>query len=136
MHRHNLVVRFSETDMLGHVNNRNFFMYLEEARIRFFHDLELVAEEWNFILASVKCDFLKQAYFGQSLAIETYVTRIGNSSFHLHQHIKDQETDENIARGESVVIQYDFQTEKSKPMDESMRTSLEKYQMQKLKGGL
>jgi acyl-CoA thioester hydrolase len=31
-------VRFCETDMAGHVNNTSYFIYLEEARGKFFED--------------------------------------------------------------------------------------------------
>ena len=32
-------VRFSETDALGHINNTSYFIYLEEARMKFFEAL-------------------------------------------------------------------------------------------------
>lgn len=35
MHELKVNVRFSETDALGHINNTSYFIYLEEARMKF-----------------------------------------------------------------------------------------------------
>ncbi|MFD2925038.1 acyl-CoA thioesterase [Halobacillus naozhouensis] len=129
MHETEIGVRFCETDLLGHVNNNNFFVYLEDARIRFFEDLELVKKDWNFILASIKCDFLKQVYFNQKLIIKSGVAKIGNSSFHLEQDIYEKESGEIVAKGSSVIVQFDFEQQQSAPLTEAMKKQLEVYQM-------
>ncbi|MCA1010247.1 acyl-CoA thioesterase [Halobacillus halophilus] len=129
MHEHEITVRFCETDLLGHVNNNNFFVYMEDSRIRFFEDLGLVGDDWNFILASIKCDFLKQVYFNQTLTIKTSVTKIGNSSFHLEQDLYEKESGEVTARGYSVIVQFDFKNHKSSPLTEEMKAKLSSYQL-------
>lgn len=129
MHEIEVNVRFCETDLLGHVNNNNFFVYMEDARIRFFNDLALVRDDWNFILASTKCDFIKQVYFNQTLIIRSHVGKIGNSSFHLEQEMYEKESGEQVAKGVSVVVQFDFEKQQSHPFSERMRESLESYQL-------
>lgn len=128
MHEIEVGVRFCETDLLGHVNNNNFFVYMEDSRIRFFNDLGLVGEEWNFILASTKCDFIKQVYFNQSLIIKSYVVKIGNSSFHLEQDMYEKESAELVAKGKSVIVQFDFEKQKSAPLTEAMKQQLASQQ--------
>lgn len=122
-------VRFAETDLLGHVNNASYFVYLEQARVEFFEKLEESRGpgDWKFILASVKCDFLKQVYFRQTLHIATRVTRIGHKSFQLEQPIFDAESGETVARGESVIIYYDFAAQKSAPIPPELRTKLQSF---------
>ncbi|UOR13447.1 acyl-CoA thioesterase [Halobacillus amylolyticus] len=129
MHQIEIWVRFCETDLLGHVNNNNFFVYMEDARIRFFSDLGLVKEDWNFILASIKCDFLKQVYFNQTLVIKSGVTKVGNSSFHLEQEMYEKDSGELVAKGSSVIVQFDFAQQKSAPLTGDMRKQLETYQL-------
>ncbi len=51
MHELEVNVRFSETDALGHVNNTSYFVYLEEARLKFFEALGLATNDFNFLLA-------------------------------------------------------------------------------------
>lgn len=125
----NITVRFGETDLLGHVNNVSYFAYLEHARVQFFKVLTTREKNdaWQFILASVKCDFLAQAYFDQSLTIVTKVARIGNKSFELEHVISDNETGKLVAKGHSTVVYFDFKEQESKPIPENVREKLEQY---------
>ncbi|MCA1022289.1 acyl-CoA thioesterase [Halobacillus litoralis] len=127
MHEMEVTVRFCETDMLGHVNNSNFFVYMEDSRIRFFNEVNLVGDDWNFILASAKCDFLKQVYFNQTLIIKSSVAKIGKSSFHLTQEMVEKDSGEVVAEGSSVIVQFDFEKQKSLPFTAEMRQRLEEH---------
>ncbi|MFC7061929.1 acyl-CoA thioesterase [Halobacillus seohaensis] len=129
MHDTQISVRFCETDLLGHVNNNNFFIYMEDARIQFFNDLQLVDDDWNFILASIKCDFVRQVYYGQNLLIKSGVIKMGNSSFHIEQDIYEERSGELVAKGTSVIVQFDFDKQASKPLTATMRKQLEIHQM-------
>jgi acyl-CoA thioester hydrolase len=113
-------VRFSETDMLGHVNNASYFVYLEEARTEFLRDM-LIANKKSFVVVSLKCDFIQQAYFDQRLIIHTSVIDIGNTSFTLVHEIQDKESGQLIAKGHSVVVHFNPEKQKSEPLTEDMR---------------
>lgn len=129
VHHTTIRVRFSETDMLGHVNNGSYFIYLEEARIDFFNSLagEMNQEDWRIILASVKCDFLKQAYFNEQLRVDTQVAKIGNSSFQVVQPIVNVATGETVARGESTVVHFNYETQRSERIPDDLREKLMAY---------
>lgn len=119
-------VRFGETDALGHINNTSYFVYLEEARIRFFESLgySMKLDEWKFILASTKCDFVSQGYFDQLLTVKTYVSRIGSKSFHLEHDIVCSQTNELIAKGNAIIVYYDFKNQKSEELPELLKEAL------------
>jgi acyl-CoA thioester hydrolase len=122
-------VRFSETDALGHVNNTSYFIYLEEARIKFLQSLgyDMSMENWRFILASTTCNFVGQAYFLQTLKIYTSVGNIGTKSFELHHRILDEKTENVIAEGTAILVYFDYHEQKSKPIPELLRTELERH---------
>jgi acyl-CoA thioester hydrolase len=122
-------IRFCETDALGHVSNTSYFIYLEEARIRLFEELGYGSnvKEWRFILASTKCDFVNQAFFGQRLKIETNVSKIGNKSFQIVHRILDEKTGTLIALGEATIVYFNFKTQKSEPIPDDLRNQLEQY---------
>ncbi|WP_260471877.1 acyl-CoA thioesterase [Bacillus salinus] len=128
-HVSNVTVRFNETDALGHVNNTSYFIYLEEARIRFFEELGygMSTDGWEFILASTKCDFLNQSYFNQKLSVTTTVTRIGQKSFKLAHDILDSNTNQLIASGEAIIVFFDFNAQKSERLPDALRYKLEEY---------
>lgn len=114
-----------ETDLLGHVNNSNYFVYLEEARIEFFKQI-FPEKKQSFVVASVKCDFIQQAFFDQQLLIliHTKVVKIGNKSFELQHEITDKETGETIARGQSIVVYFNFEKQQGEVITSEMRKKL------------
>jgi acyl-CoA thioester hydrolase len=124
-----VTVRFCETDALGHINNTSYFIYLEEARIKFFESVgySMDTNEWNFILASTKCDFVSQGYFNQILTIKTYVVNIGTKSFEINHDIVCAQTGQLIAKGNAIVVFFDFNEQISRPIPELLRAGLESY---------
>lgn len=119
-------VRFSETDLLGHVNNSNYFVYIEEARIEFLKKV-FPEKKRTFVVASVSCDFIRQAFFDQKLMIHTSIVEIGNKSFTLVHEILDKENGHLIAKGQSVVVYFHFQKQKSEALTPDMRERLLEY---------
>ncbi|MEK4028618.1 thioesterase family protein [Pseudobacillus sp. FSL P4-0506] len=87
---HPIKVRFSETDMFGHLNNTVPFVYFEEARIEFLAARGL-KDEWLSqksesipVVADLQCDFLEQVFFGEKLSIGVKVDSFGRSSCDIH----------------------------------------------------
>ncbi|MGB6408070.1 MAG: acyl-CoA thioesterase [Planococcus donghaensis] len=121
--------RFCEIDALGHISNISYFIYLEEARTDFCAELGFGGDinNWNIILASIKCDFVKQGHYNQQLIVLTEVSHIGNSSFQLVHEIKDAESGELIAKGEASAVHFNFETQKSEKLPEDKHKKLEKY---------
>ncbi|WP_042355468.1 acyl-CoA thioesterase [Bacillus rubiinfantis] len=128
-HEIQVIARFSETDALGHINNTSYFIYLEEARIRFLEMLgfDLNGQNFSFILASAKCDYISQGFFNQQLRITTYVTKIGTKSFQLEHDIINKDTNQLIAHGQVVMVYFDFEKQQSKPLPELMKQGLNTY---------
>ncbi|MFC0270679.1 acyl-CoA thioesterase [Metabacillus herbersteinensis] len=129
MYETSVRVRFGETDALGHVNNTSYFIYLEDARVQFFEKLgySMDSNNWQFILASTKCDFVGQAYFNQRLRTTTSVSKIGTKSFTLEHSIIDEKTENIIATANAVIVYFNFETQKSEAIPETLRESLESH---------
>lgn len=124
----NIYARFCETDAAGHINNTSYFIYFEEARTKFFELLQVKKyPDLNIILASTKCDFIKQAFANQILTLTTKVSRIGTKSYDLEHEIKNAETGEVIAVGSSVAVCFNYKTQQSVPIPSELRSNLEKY---------
>lgn len=128
-HELDVRVRFCETDMAGHVNNTSYFIYLEEARGKFFRDIfpEHLNSVGRFILASTKCDYVSQGYFGQQLTIQSWITNIGNKSFRFHHNIHVKDTGELIAEAEATIVHFNYEEQKSEPIPEELRAILEAH---------
>ena len=126
MHEMKVNVRFCETDALGHINNTSYFIYLEEARLKFFESLGLATDVrgWNFLLASAKCDFIAQGYFNQLLTIRTYLTKVGTKSCELSHEIVCSQTGEMIAKGTAVLVCFNFSEQKSEVIPDLSRKTM------------
>lgn len=123
-----VVVRFGECDGLGHVNNGTYFDYMEDARIDVFRlfNPSLDLNTWNMIVASTRCDFLKQVTFAEKLTVYTWLSKIGNSSF-VVEHVLCNEKEEFVARGQATMLGYDYEQKKAKPLWDEVRSQLEAH---------
>ena len=121
-----VTVRFSETDMFGHLNNTVPFTYFELARIDYFNALGFMNEWTNPknetipVVANLQCDFLKQVYYNQTLRIYVKAVNVGSSSVDLHYMGKTEEGDIAFT-GQGTIVQISRYTGKSVPWDEESR---------------
>ncbi|EQB37995.1 MULTISPECIES: acyl-CoA thioesterase [Virgibacillus] len=128
VHEIDIYVRFSETDAAGHVNNVSYFFYFEEARTKFF---KIVCPErndaLNFILASITCDYISQAYAGQELKLYTYVTNVGGKSFTIGHTLSDKATGIEIAKTTAITVCFNYAEQKTIEIPNELRQNLTSY---------
>lgn len=81
-------IRFSETDMFGHVNNVSPFIYFEQARIEYLSQIGIFTEEAAKtempVVADLQCDYIEQLYFGETLKLYVKANSVGNTSVDIH----------------------------------------------------
>jgi acyl-CoA thioester hydrolase len=123
-------IRFRDLDTIGHVNNSDYFTYFEEARARFLeaHDLDFNDPEVFFILAHIECDYMKPVDYKNKISIYIRCTKVGSKSFTLQYTVADR-NDESVvyARGSSVQVCFNPQTNRSVPVSEKFTKALELY---------
>lgn len=123
---HSLTVRFSEIDMLGHLNNTVPFTYFEIARIEYFKHLGFMQDWMNpkketvTVVADLQCDFLKQVYYNEVIDICVKAVKIGNSSVDLH-YMGRKNNGEVVFTGRGMVVQISRITGKAVPWSEDMK---------------
>lgn len=128
-----VVVRFSDTDALGHCNNARYFSFMEEARVSFMHHFfpdQKPSEAFfsvPFILAQVDCNFRRPTYFGDTIVVNLGITSIGNKSFKISYQLFNEKNNELVADGSSVQVMYDYKTEQSQELSNDLRNKLQDY---------
>lgn len=123
-------VRFRDLDALGHVNNAVFFTYFEEGRKNFSKHIFQVSDpsDFTFILAHIRCDYLKPIKFYDDIALQMWVKHIGTRSFSFGYKLTDPKDPSMVyATGESVQVCYDYTADSSMPVPDAMRESLAQY---------
>ncbi|MDQ0242734.1 acyl-CoA thioesterase FadM [Bacillus fengqiuensis] len=58
---------------------------------------------------------------------EKWCTKVGNTSFTISHEIVDDQTEALIARGEAVIVYFNFDTQKSEPIPETIKQFLQGY---------
>jgi len=102
-----VVTRFSDLDLLGHVNNVKLAGWLEDGRV----SLELPIQPCTadhrgpiIVLVDLRIQFLAEVHFEDQVRVGTRIQRIGTSSATLGQAIFAGETCAVIAEAVEVVI--------------------------------
>ena len=118
-------VRFSDLDVMGHVNNSVYLSYFEMARVHYFAKILGLKWDWNrygIILVRNEIDYIYPIILHQKPLIYINLESIGNKSFTLSYEIK---VDDNIVtKGKSVMVSFDSVQSKSIPIPEVMRNAL------------
>lgn len=121
------VVRFYETDALGHVSNTVLVGWFEAARIPIFKCFvpDLALDNWPLILANYNVDFVQQIYLQSPVQIKSWISRIGGSSFEVYQEC--WQNDELKAKGKTTLVHFDYHTKKSRLIGDSIRAALQQH---------
>jgi acyl-CoA thioester hydrolase len=116
-HEHRVQLRWSDPDMLGHVNHARALSLLEDARLAMTDG----RPGGGLILARLEADYLRQLYYrgNEPLSVTSWVTRLGTKSFTLRQElVQDGEV---ALRADVVLVVFDFATNASRAMTDDER---------------
>lgn len=121
-------VRYGDLDAQGHVNNTRFFAYIEQARLGYLQHLGL----WDgrdfmnlgVIVGDVHLRYVAPIYLGQAIQVGVRVARLGNKSLTFENEIFDVKTGATLAKGETVVVAYDYHRHVSRPIPDEWRQKI------------
>ena len=130
---HPIEVRYGDLDPQGHVNNAKHLTYFEQARIAYLMELGLFSKDQSFmeigvILADVHITYLEPVYFGQNIKVGVNIAKLGNKSMDWKQDIVDADTDKEIARGEIIMVTYDYREGKTIPIPQEWREKISTFE--------
>ncbi len=131
VYRMTIPLRWGDLDAMNHLNNTLYFRLMEEARISWFRDNDLMPRRGESdrgdgpILAFASCDFLKpMTYPNDAVATQT-VMRVGRSSMDLELTIEGGGSDAVLyAKGRNVLVWMDYRSGKSAPWPTRLREAL------------
>ncbi|AZZ96865.1 thioesterase family protein [Pseudoalteromonas sp. R3] len=122
-----LMPRFSETDVLGHINNTALPVWFEAARTPIFKIFtpDLNPHQWKLIVAKVEVTFKGELFYGQQVEVKTAIEKVGNSSFVILQQAWQH--GECCAEGRTVMVRYDFANKTSQALNDREKAELAAY---------
>ena len=93
------MIRFGDTDAMGHTNNSRFLTFCESSRIDYWEaatgePFALVTHgaEESLILAEIRVTYRSPSYFGELLTVESRLGRLGRTSFTLEHRVTASES--------------------------------------------
>ena len=130
-HTYDCHVRFSDVDVYGHVNNVKYFEYYQEARIAFI--LSLSGGDFDAdssmrqVVARIDVDYRRPILFRpEPYAVETWVNRVGTSSYDLGCRITGGKADDTVySTAEVRLVAFDVAGQRSRPLTDAERHRLE-----------
>ena len=130
---HPVEIRYGDLDPQGHLNNAKFLTFFEQARIHYMIELGLFTRQQSFmeigvIVADVHITYLEPVYFGQNVKVGVRVMKLGMKSMTWEQNVVDEDADKELARGEVVLVTYDYKEEKTIPIPQSWRQRITEFE--------
>ena len=123
-------VRWDDLDAFGHINNAAYLTLAQEARADFtWYGPRRNGEEpilADMVVARTEVDYLEPIYEGGiEVDVAITVVRMGSSSFELAYEISREGVIHAKAR--SVQVAVSMETKRSRPLNETERTFLNRY---------
>jgi acyl-CoA thioester hydrolase len=125
-----LEVRWRDLDAMNHVNNAVYFTYLEQARVRYLRELELVSvspSDIGFILAEARCQFKSPLKLGERVTVYIRVSEMGRSSF-VFRYRMEGEDGRLAAEATTTQVRYDYERERSLPLSDGWRQAIVSFE--------
>jgi len=122
-------VAWGEMDAMQHVNNVVYLRWFESARIAYFEKAGLLSglNEMTVgpILARSTVDYLLPVTYPDTVRVEIAVTKMGRSSFEMSYRLWSEALQKVAAKGDAVIVNYDYRAGKSAPLDEKTRAAIQ-----------
>jgi acyl-CoA thioester hydrolase len=116
-------VPFCDIDMLQHVNNASYVVWVETVRCNYFADVlkESLAGTNGVILARLELDYEQPLDYREDVAVGCRISRIGRKSFDFTYEIWSETRQLRAARGVSAMVAYDYSAKASIVIPERWR---------------
>jgi acyl-CoA thioester hydrolase len=124
-HEHEVQLRWSDPDSLGHVNHARALSLLEDARLAMGD--RGPEQPIELILARLEVDYLRQLYYraGERLCVRSWVARLGTKSLTVRQELLQD--GEVAIRADVVLVQFDFASNSTRAMTDDERAHWSRF---------
>ena len=121
---HEQTVAWGDMDAFGHVNNVQYYRYIESARIAYLMALNIFENDILTVVASSQCKYLRPVFYPDVLHIGARIEELRNSAFRMHYTLWSQAQNQVVATGEAVLVCVDKQTSQKVNIPELIRNRI------------
>lgn len=125
VHQTTVPIRWGDMDAMGHVNNTNYFRYMEIIRLDWMKSLGHMIDGKTvegLVIINAFCTFHRQFEFPGDILARLYVSDPGRTSFESWTTMtRVEEPDAVYASGGATIVWSDYSKQKSVPLPEWVR---------------
>ena len=120
-------MRFTDLDMMGHVNNAIYFTYMEMGRTKYWeHAIKWDWKTTGVVMGQASIDYLSPIFLNDKVSMYIRTTRIGTTSFDLEYLIVKDVNGKEIqcSKGKTVCVAYDYESKKPTAIPDKERQKM------------
>ncbi|OEY97288.1 acyl-CoA thioesterase [Acinetobacter qingfengensis] len=117
-------ISWGDMDAFNHVNNVQYYRYIENARIGYFERLNQIQTEFYTVVSSSSCRYLRPVTYPDILAIGVNVEEIRSSAFRMTYQLYSEKQQTLVAQGEVVVVCMDAKTQQKTTIPEYFKQAI------------
>ncbi len=130
---HPVEVRYGDLDPQGHLNNAKYLTYFEQARVHYLIQVGVFGKDQSFmdigvIVADIHIAFHEPVHFGDEIKAGVRTTKLGNKSVVVDQNIININTGKEMAKGEVVMVTFDYRSKKTIPLPDEWRRKISEFE--------
>ena len=126
-----LQIRFSDVDVLGHVNNTVYMAFYDTGKADYMTAVlgrKISWKEVDTVIANINCAFVAPIFFGEKIEVLTTCTAIHDKSFRLLQMIRETESGQVKSFCETVMVCFDVKTQTSCHVSNEWKEKLQAFE--------
>ena len=119
VHTSRQAIRWSDMDMLGHVNNTSYFRYFEQARIEWTYGLQPAGQVYSGtgpVIVNASCTFLVPLVYPGDVEVRMYLGEPGRTSIGSYYELAMN--GRTHAEGAAKIVWIDLASGRSVPLPE------------------
>ena len=123
------ILRYSDLDPVGHVNNNAYGQLVENARTLLFNDVQKISglnnkelQNKDWVIRRLEFDFLEELRYPGEVDVRIAITRFGNSSMIVHHGVFAK--DYCAATVTGVSVYFDLSKRASTPIPKEIKQAM------------
>ena len=128
-----IAVRYSETDMQGHVFFGEYYNYFDVALVEYIKAVgygmtQFLSEGVDFFYVESQCRYKSRAVFDDVLHVHATVSHMGNTSFKFSFVIVQEDSERLVATGHIVAVAVEKETGKPVTVPQGFRQAVAHFE--------
>ncbi|QER40807.1 acyl-CoA thioesterase [Acinetobacter suaedae] len=121
---HKQSVAWGDMDAFGHVNNVQYYRYMESARIAYLMALNIFEQDILTVVASSQCKYLSPVFYPDVLHVGARIEEVRNSAFRMQYVLWSEQQKQIIATGDAVMVCVDKASAKKSNIPENIKEKI------------